>query len=203
MAETVILEIRPASETRNYVASKQLMIPVRPQAAAEMIARRIYRIRAKKVMLDSDLAELYRVRTKAFNQAIKRNRSRFPGDFMFRLTTAEAQLLRSQIVTSNNGRGGRRYRPFVFTQEGVAMLSSILNSNRAVQVNIAIMRAFMKMREMASTYSNLARKLAELESRCDSHDENIKLVFHTLKELIRPPAPRRRRMGFVNDDRPA
>ncbi|HET9321411.1 MAG TPA: ORF6N domain-containing protein [Bryobacteraceae bacterium] len=203
MAETVILEIRPASETRNYVASKQLMIPVRPQAAAEMIARRIYRIRAKKVMLDSDLAELYRVRTKAFNQAIKRNRSRFPGDFMFRLTTAEAQLLRSQIVTSNNGRGGRRYRPFVFTQEGVAMLSSILNSNRAVQVNIAIMRAFMKMREMASTYSNLARKLAELESRCDSHDENIKLVFHTLKELTRPPAPRRRRMGFVNDNRPA
>ena len=203
MAETVILEIRPAPETRNYVASKQLMIPVRPQAAAEMIARRIYRIRAKKVMLDSDLAELYRVRTKAFNQAIKRNRSRFSGDFMFRLTAAEAQLLRSQIVTSNNGRGGRRYRPFVFTQEGVAMLSSILNSNRAVQVNIAIMRAFMKMREMASTYSNLARKLAELESRCDSHDDNIKLVFHTLKELIQTPAPRRRRMGFVHDDRPA
>jgi phage regulator Rha-like protein len=155
------------------------MIPVRPQAAAEMIARRIYRIRTKKVMLDSDLAELYRARTKAFNQAIKRNRSRFPSDFMFRLTATEAQFLRSQIVTSNNGRGGRRYRPFVFTQEGVAMLSSILKSNRAVQVNIAIMRAFMKMREMASTYSNLAHKLAELESRCDTHDANIKLVFHS------------------------
>ena len=132
-------EIRAGSPARNCVASKQIMIPVRPHAAAEMIARRIYLIRAKKVMLDSDLAELYRVPTKAFNQAIKRNRSRFPDDFMFRLTTAEAQLLRSQIVTSNNGRGGRRYRPYVFTQEGVAMLSSILKSSRAVQVNIAIM----------------------------------------------------------------
>lgn len=176
------------------------MIPVRPQAAAEMIARRIYLIRAKKVMLDSDLAELYRVPTKAFNQAIKRNRSRFPSDFMFRMTTAEAHLLRSQIVTSNNGRGGRRYRPYVFTQEGVAMLSSILKSNRAVQVNIAIMRAFVKMREMAAAYSNLARKLAELESRCDTHDANIKLVFDTLKELIEAPTPRRGRMGFVDDD---
>ena len=179
------------------------MIPLRPGTAVELIARRIYRIREKKVMLDSDLAELYRVRTKAFNQAIKRNRSRFPCDFMFRLTAAEAQLLRSQIVTSNNGRGGRRYRPFVFTQEGVAMLSSILRSDRAVQVNIAIMRAFMKMREIASTYSDLARKLAELEGRCDTHDSNIKLVFDTLKELIKAPVVHRRRMGFVSDDRPA
>ena len=179
------------------------MIPVRPEAAVQMIARRIYQIRAKKVMLDSELAELYRVPTGTFNQAIKRNRNRFPGDFMFQLTAVETKSLRSQIVISNSGRGGRRYRPYAFTQEGVAMLSSILNSNRAVQVNIAIMRAFMKMREMASTYSNLARKLAELESRCDSHDDNIKLVFHTLKELIQTPAPRRRRMGFVHDDRPA
>jgi phage regulator Rha-like protein len=179
------------------------MIPVRPQAAAEMIARRIYRIRAKKVMLDGELAELYRVPTGTFNQAIKRNRNRFPSDFMFQLTAAETKCLRSQNVISNSGRGGRRYRPYAFTQEGVAMLSSILRSDRAVQVNIAIMRAFTKMREMAATYSNLARQLAELEGRCDTHDDNIKLVFDTLRELIQAPNRHRRRMGFVNDDRPA
>ena len=109
-------------------------------------------------MLDADLAELYRVETKAFNQAVKRNFARFPEDFMFQLTPVEAKSLRSQIVTSKRGRGGRRYRPFAFTQEGVAMLSSVLNSARAVQVNIAIMRAFVALREMAGTYANLARK---------------------------------------------
>jgi len=100
-------------------------------------------------------------------------------------------------VTSSSRHGGRRYRPYVFTQEGVAMLSSVLKSNRAVLVNIAIMRAFVSLREMAASYTNLARKLAELEGRCDTHDENIKLVFDTLKKLIHDPAERRRRFGFV------
>ena len=148
-------------------------------------------------MLDTDLADLYGVPTKVFNQAVKRNRSRFPSDFMFQLKAAEARGLRSQIVTSNAGRGGRRYRPYAFTQEGVAMLSSVLKSDRAVLVNVAIMRAFVSLREMAVTYTNLARKLAELEGRCDTHDAHIKVVFETLKKLIHDPAERRRRFGFV------
>lgn len=149
-------------------------------------------------MVDTDLAQLYGVPTKVFNQAVKRNRSRFPSDFMFQLRRAEANLLlRSQIVTSNAGRGGRRYQPYAFTQEGVAMLSSVLKSERAVLVNIAIMRAFVSLREMARTYTSLARKLTELEGRCDTHDANIKLVFDTLRKLIAAPIRRKRQIGFV------
>src|SRR5579864_7765987 len=162
-----------------------------------MVARRIYIIRGRKVMLDADLADLYRVPTKAFNQAVKRNRKRFPIDFMFQLSAGEARSLRSQIVTSNGGRGGRRYQPYAFTQEGVAMLSSVLSSPRAVQVNVAIMRAFVALRATAATYANLARKLEQLEKRCDHHDGNIRLVFDTLKTLIQAPAPHHRRIGFV------
>ncbi len=173
------------------------MIPSKTPGAAEKIAHWIHVIREQKVMLDTDLAELYRVPTKAFNQAVKRNRSRFPQDFMFQLSAAEVRGLRSQIVTSNGGRGGRRYRPYAFTQEGIAMLSSVLNSERAVQVNIVIMRAFVSLREVAANYANLARKLGELESRCDMHDAHIKVVFDTLRKLIPGPAPRRKQIGFV------
>jgi hypothetical protein len=184
------------------VAARRLAALARKPAEVECITHWIHLIRSQKVMLDTDLAELYGVATKAFNQAVKRNRSRFPSDFMFQLTPAEARglkskILRSQIVTSSAAHGGRRYRPYAFTQEGVAMLSSVLKSDRAVLVNIAIMRAFVSLREMAATYTNLARKLAELEGRCDSHDTNIKLVFDTLKKLIHDPAQRRRRFGFV------
>ena len=181
----------------NYVATKPFIALARRPASVERITHWIHVIRGEKVMLDTDLAELYGVPTKAFNQAVKRNRSRFPSDFMFQLTAAEVRGLRSQIVTSNVGRGGRRYRPFAFTQEGVAMLSSVLKSERAVLVNVAIMRAFVSLREMAATYTNLARKLAELEGRCDTHDANIRLVFETLKKLIQDPARRRRQIGFV------
>ena len=173
------------------------MIPTKSPGAAEKIAHWIHVIHGERVMLDTDLAELYRVPTKAFNQAVKRNRSRFPRDFMFQLSAAEVRVSRSQIVTSNGGRGGRRYRPYAFTQEGVAMLSSVLNSERAVQVNIAIMRAFVSLREVAAHYSNLARKLGELESRCDMHDANIKVVFDTLRKLVQGPAPQRKPIGFV------
>ena len=148
-------------------------------------------------MLDRDLAELYAVPTKVFNQAIKRNRDRFPADFMFQLTAAEERSLRSQFVTSNAGRGGSRYRPYAFTQEGVAMLSSVLKSERAVQVNIAVMRAFVTLREMAVSYRNIARKLGEPEKRCDTHDHHIKVVFDTLRKLIQAPEPPRRPIGFV------
>jgi|SRR5579871_759386 len=180
------------------MAIRHPVLPATKATAIARVTRWIHLIRGQKVMLDTDLAELYGVPTKAFNQAVKRNRSRFPADFMFQLTPTETRLvLRSQIVTSNSARGGRRYRPYAFTQEGVAMLSSVLKSDRAILVNIAIMRAFVSLREVAATYTNLARKLAELETRCDTHDANIRLVFDTLKKLIDQPARRRKQIGFV------
>lgn len=187
----------------HFVATKQLSVRRNVAAAIGTIARRIHVIRGQKVMLDRDLAELYAVPTKVFNQAIKRNRDRFPADFMFQLTTAEVRSLRSQFVTSNASRGGRRYRPYAFTQEGVAMLSSVLKSERAVQVNIAVMRAFVSLREMAVNYGNIARKLGELERRCDTHDHHIKVVFDALRKLIQPPQPPRRPIGFVAAHRPS
>ena len=181
----------------SYMGLKQPAVPALVPGSIQAIARRIYVVRGLKVMLDSDLADLYGVPTKVFNQAVKRNLDRFPLDFMFELTALEVRGLRSQIVTSNVGRGGRRYRPHAFTQEGVAMLSSVLRSQRAVQVNIAVMRAFVRLREMAATYVHLARKLGELEKRCDTHDGQIRLVFDALRKLVQAPAPPRRRIGFA------
>ncbi len=162
----------------------------------EIIERRIYLIHDHKVMLDSDLAELYQVPTKSLNLAVRRNMDRFPADFMFQLTKEEAGALRFQIETSNKGRGGRRYLPYAFTQEGVAMLSSILNSPRAIQVNIAIMRAFVRIRELTVGHKDLARKLEELEKKYQAHDVQIKAVFDAIRKLIEQPAPPRRRIGF-------
>ena len=161
--------------------------------AAELIERRICIIRGHKVMLDSDLAGLYQVPTKAFNQAVRRNRERFPDDFMFQLSKDEAGDLRSQTVTSSWG--GRRYRPYVFTQEGVAMLSSVLNSPRAVKVNIAIMRAFVRLREMADTHRDLARKITEMEKK---YDAQFRVVFDAIRKLVEPPpVSAKGRIGFV------
>src|SRR3989339_479095 len=129
----------------------------------ELVERKIYLIRGHKVMLDSDLAELYEVKTKALMQAVKRNLGRFPLDFMFQLNNQEVMTLRSQFVTSKSGKGGRRYTPYVFTEQGVAMLSSVLNSERAVHVNIAIMRAFVQMRKFLQSNDALAKKLNGLE----------------------------------------
>src|SRR3990172_6171207 len=129
----------------------------------ELIESKIYLIRGHKVMLDSDLAELYGVETRALVQAVKRNIGRFPLDFMFQLNNQEVISLRSQIVISKTGRGGRRYLPYVFTEQGVAMLSSVLNSDRAIEVNIQIMRAFLKLREMIASHKDLAKRLDELE----------------------------------------
>ncbi len=159
----------------------------------ERIERRILRIRGQNVMLDADLAELYEVETRELNQAVKRNLERFPEDFMFRLTDDEAAALRSQIVTSNEGRGGRRYTPYAFTEQGVAMLSSVLRSPRAVQVNIAIMRAFVKLREIIASHHQLARRLEEMESR---YDAQFRAVFDAIRELMKPPEKPRRRIGF-------
>ncbi len=161
----------------------------------DFVERRIYFLRANKVMLDSDLAKLYGVPTKSVNRAVRRNRVRFPEDFMFQLTPEEVQDLRYQIGTSNppDGRGGRRYTPFVFTEQGVAMLSSVLKSNRAAVVNIAIMRAFVKLRHVISTHQELGKKLEQLEvkyrrndGRLKKHDVQIKKLFDGIWKLMNP-----------------
>lgn len=153
----------------------------------ETIERCIFLIRDHRVMLDSDLAKLYAVPTKVLTQAVKRNRKRFPGDFMFQLTKKETAILRSQFVTSNRGRGGRRYLPYAFTEQGVAMLSSVLRSETAIQVNIAIMRTFVKLRETLSTHKALAKKVVELDRRLGGHDKDIQIIFQAIYELMNPP----------------
>ena len=160
------------------------------------IENKIYEIRSQKVMLDFDLAELYEVETRVMNQAVKRNKDRFPQDFMFQLTTEEAESLRFQIGTSNVGRGGRRYLPYVFTEHGVAMLSSVLNSKRAIEVNIAIMRAFVKLREMLETNEELNRQFAAVIRKLATHDKYFKVVFDELKKLTHQPDKPRRQIGF-------
>jgi hypothetical protein len=161
---------------------------------AEIIERRILLLRGHKVMLDSHLAELYQVPTKVLNQAVKRNRDRFPEDFMFRLSDEEKESLRSQIVTSSYG--GRRYLPYVFTEQGVAMLSTVLNSKRAIAVNIAIMRTFVRLRHILATHKELAERLAATEKK---YDQQFKVVFDILKRLMEPPPePPKRPLGFVS-----
>jgi hypothetical protein len=151
-------------------------------------------IRGHKVMLDDDLAELYDVRTKVLNQAVKRNRNRFPSDFMFQLTDEEYHSLRSQIVTLNSGRGRhRKYLPYTFTEQGVAMLSSVLRNARAVQVNIEIMRAFVRLREVLATHKDLAVKLEAMEKK---YDARFKVVFDAIRQLMIPPEPRSGRLDF-------
>lgn len=163
---------------------------------SERIEKSILLIRGKKVMIDADLAELYKVETKNLVKAVKRNLDLFPDDFMFQLTDQEVTRLRFQIGTSN-GRGGRRYHPYVFTEQGVAMLSSVLRSKRAVAVNVEIMRAFVKLRELISSHSALAKKIAELEKR---YDHRFKVVFDAIFELMNPPKPRSEKIGFQLGD---
>lgn len=160
---------------------------------ADAIDRKIRVIRHQRVLFDADLAALYGVTTKALVQAVKRNLARFPPDFMFQLTAPEFAALRSQSVTSNE-RGGRRHRPYVFTEHGVAMLSTALRSPRAIQVNIAIMRAFVRFREAVGHHEALAARLAALERK---YDGQFAVVFGAIRELMKPPrAPLSRRIGF-------
>jgi hypothetical protein len=164
------------------------------------IEEMIYRIRGHKVLLDKDLAILYQVTTKALNRQVKRNAIRFPDDFMFQLTKFEAKTLRSQIGTSNDmrkqGRGGRRYLPLVFTGQGVAMLSSVLKSERAALVNIAIMRAFVRLRKYLAHHKVVVEKLHELGLRVDSHDTKILSILNAIKALIEPSPTHRQAIGF-------
>lgn len=164
--------------------------------SVDIVAKHILLVRGLKVMLDSDLAGLYGVKTKELNKAVQRNKTRFPEDFMFRLTAKELGRLRFQIGTSK-GRGGRRYLPYVFTQEGVAMLSSVLRSQRAVRVNVQIMRAFVRLRDVLAVHKDLAHRLEVLEKRFDTHDAQIKLVFETIRDLMRQPGKPKDRIGFV------
>jgi hypothetical protein len=161
----------------------------------ERIERKIYLIRGQKVMIDSHLASLYGVETKYLLRAVKRNGMRFPSDFAFRLGRDEFRNLRCQFGTSSLW-GGRRYLPYVFTEQGVAMLSSVLNSPRAIRVNIAIMRVFVRLREILSTHKELAHKLRLIETRIDRHDHQIQSIFDAINQLISPPEKPRRRIGF-------
>ncbi len=156
----------------------------------------IYLIRGQRVMFDSDLAAIYGVTTKRLNEQVRRNISRFPEDFAFQLTAEELTNLRSQIATSSF-HGGRRYRPWVFTEHGAIMLASVLNSDIAVQASVRVVRAFVRLREMVAANAQLAAKLEELERRLDSHDEAIVDLFAALKQLLEPPEPpKRREIGF-------
>ena len=165
------------------MAERASLVPV------ERIERQILIIRNQKVMLDADLAELYRVETKALNRAVQRNRDRFPADFMFQLTKNEFENLKYQTGTSSSY-GGRRYMPYAFTEQGVAMLSSVLRSKRAVQVNVEIMRTFVRLRQLLSSNAALARKLLELEKKYDSQ---FKAVFDAIRQLMIPPESKRKK----------
>lgn len=163
----------------------------------EKIEKAIYVVRGEKVMLDRDLAELYQVQTKALNQAVRRNADRFPADFMFQLSEKEvADLNRSQFVTGSQKHRDPRSRPYAFTEQGVAMLSSVLRSKRAITVNIEIMRAFVKLRQFLASNTELARRLDELESK---YDKQFKIVFDAIRRLMATPARGRKEIGFVRD----
>jgi len=183
-----------------------------PSTAATQasIGRSILLLRGQRVMFDSDLAELYGVQTGVLVQAVKRNLARFPADFMFQLSAEEFSNLLSQFVISSSGHGGRRSAPYAFTEQGVAMLSSVLGSARAIAVNIEIMRTFVRVRELAVTHDDLARRLAELEEKSEAlalrHDAlaqstraQLKQVFEAIRQLMVPPDPPKRPIGFVTD----
>jgi hypothetical protein len=167
----------------------------------QRIERSIFLIRGHKILLDSDLADLYGVKTKYLIQAVKRNIERFPPDFMFQLTNDEFDAMRSQIVTSK-GKGGRRYLPYAFTEQGVAMLSSVLRSKRAIQVNIAIMRVFVRLRELMLSHRELAHRLAELEHHVKYHDKQIQSIFEAIHRLISIPK-KQKKIGFEVKERAA
>ena len=177
---------------------------------ADQIASRIRNFRGEKVLLDFDLAALYGVETRVLNQAVKRNADRFPSDFMFQLSVEETEMI-SQRVTSSTGQTvsdssqivmspgkhrGKRYRPYAFSEQGVAMLSSVLNSERAIKVNIAIMRAFVKLRQILDTNREFAKKFSELEQRVGKHDEEIDAILEAIRQLMAPPGRPRREIGF-------
>lgn len=175
-------------------SARSLIIP------DELVMNKIYLIRGQKVMLDRDLAELYGVETKVLKQAVRRNINRFPDDFMFEMNQGELKNWRSQFVTSISDNMGLRYTPFCFTEQGIAMLSSILNSKTAIRVNIQIIRVFTKKRELVLTHKDILLQLKKIEKKLANHDEDITLIFGYLKQLLNPPQPPRRRIDFKRKD---
>ncbi len=166
---------------------------------AESLINKILVIRKQKVILDRDLAVLYGVETRALKQAVRRNIRRFPKDFMFQLTKKEFLIWRSQIVMSKSEEKGLRHHPFAFTEQGVAMLSSVLKSQRAIEVNILIMRAFVKLREIISTHKKVAEKLKELENKLNEHDDQIVQIIQVINQLITPQESPKKKIGFTLD----
>ena len=166
-----------------------------PAVPQEVVEQKIYLIRGQRVMLDSELAVLYGVETKQLTRQVRRNITRFPADFMFRLTKDEYAALRCQFGTLQRGRHSK-YLPYAFTEQGVAMLSSVLNSERAIQVNIAIMRVFVRLKKILSTNKELAYKLAQLEHRIEKHDTKIHAIFEAIRQLMAPPVKPKRSIGF-------
>ena len=180
------------------MASAKTLVPT------ENITRAILVLRGHRVLLDTELATLYGVTTKRFNEQVRRNRKRFPGDFMFQLNAPEAEALRSQTATSNappQGRGGRRYLPYAFTEHGAIMAATILNTPRAVEVSVYVVRAFVQLRELLASNKELARRFAQLETRLDkkltTHDEAIAAILSAIRQLMHPPEPKRRPIGFT------
>ncbi|MGD1044419.1 MAG: ORF6N domain-containing protein [Bacteroidota bacterium] len=167
-----------------------------PKVISQNIEKRIFLLRGYKVLLDSDISSLYGVPTKVLMQSVKRNIQRFPSEFMFQLSDREYLSLRSQIVTSKNSRGGRRYLPFVFTEHGVAMLATVLRSERAVQMSIQIIKAFVRLRQFLSSHKDLAEKLKLLEERMNKHDHEIQTIIETIRQMLAPPLKPKRVIGF-------
>jgi hypothetical protein len=170
------------------------------QVSLESIGTKIIMIRGERVMIDRDLAELYGVETGALNRAVKRNIDRFPDDFMFQLSMEEWNILKCQFGISKSSHGGRRKLPYAFTEQGVSMLSSVLNSKRAIQVNIAIMRAFVQIREMAISQERISGKLREIEARLEDHDESINAIFEAIVQLSTPDEKPKKQIGFEVKD---
>jgi hypothetical protein len=166
------------------------------------IENQIFLVRGQKVLLDAGLAALYGIEVKALNQAVKRNGERFPSDFVFQLTAEENEALRSQTVTSKSSRGGRRYAPYAFTEHGAIMAAGVLNSPRAVEMSIYVVRAFLRLREMLATHKDLAAKLAELEQRLETHDHKIVEIIKAIHVLAMPPEKPARQIGFRPDEVP-
>jgi len=171
-------------------------MPKRQPTIASAVESRILILRHQRVILDADIAELYGVPVRQLNQQVKRNRKRFPADFVFQLTAKEHEILRSQIVISKETHGGRRYRPFAFTEHGAIMAATVLNSERAVQMSVFVVRAFVRLREMLATNRRLAARLYELENRLDTHDSTIQDLIEAIKELMTPEEAPRLRIGF-------
>ena len=180
------------------------MIQRRPAVSVEQIERRIHTIGGQKVMLDSDLAALYGISTKRLNEQVKRNRRRFPADFAFQLSKNEAEFLRSQFATSKSHRGGRRYLPYAFTEHGAIMLASVLNTPRAIEVSVYVVRAFVRLREMTIANTEVAAKLQELERKVAGNDKAIRSLVMAIRRLMEAPPPTpRKRIGFrVEEARP-